>query len=83
MIISDMKIFIRRWSLALVMFANGMTMQLKVRAQTPGTFLIMQDQESNLSRSVSEARPLEELILVGISDGVDDEIQIAPFLGDG
>ncbi len=47
-----------------------------VSAQTPATFLIIRDPKTSLSQTVSEAKPLDELIVVGakgkqiqISDG--------------
>ena len=71
-----MQIFIRRWILSIIFFIAGMALHSTVTGQTTGTFLIIRDPKTNLSQVVSEAKPLDELIIVGakgkqiqISDG--------------
>ena len=88
-----MKIFVRQYILYIFTIANGLAIHPQVTAQTPGAFLIIRDLKTNLSQSVSEARPLDELILIGakgkqiqVSDGagvnyfVSDSRETIPFI---
>ena len=91
-----MQKFIRQYILYIFITANGLAIHLHGSAQTPGAYLIIRDPKTNLSQSVSEAKPLDELILIGakgkqvqISDGagvnylVSDSRETIPFIVGG
>jgi hypothetical protein len=77
--ISNMKIFIHRWVLTSMVFTIVMIMHLKPSAQTPGAFLIIRDPKTNVSAAVSVAKPLDELLLVGVKG---KQVQVSDGAGE-
>jgi len=61
-----MKIFIHRWLRNIIVCAACTTIYAKVSAQVPGTYLIIRDSKTNLSQTISVAKPLDELVLLGV-----------------
>src|SRR5664279_5651581 len=73
---SNMKIFIPRWIGTIIIFIAELAFYSPAIAQTPETLLIIRDPKTNLSQTITEAKPLDELIIVGakgkqiqVSDG--------------
>ena len=71
-----MKISVCRPILVIIFCIASISMYSTVSAQGSGTFLIIRDPKTNLSQNVSEAKPLDELIIIGakgkqiqVSDG--------------
>jgi hypothetical protein len=71
-----MKIFIPGWTGIIIIVITGLIFYSPVSAQNTETLLIVRDAKTSLSRTVTEARPLDELIIVGakgkqvqVSDG--------------
>lgn len=91
-----MKISIPGGTGVLIIVISALTIFSTVNAQIPETLLIVRDPKTNLSQTVSEAKPLDELILVGakgkqvqISDGagvnyfISDVREVIPFIVGG